>query len=146
MAASYPGAIKSFTTKTNNVDDVDAADMNAVQDEINAIETELGINVDDRLIKAWAHIDMATTTPVASEGVSSLDDNGTGLFDVNWTNAFSGDNDYACVASCQEQSSTGQLVMVQTLVASYAPIRCQNISNAVVDNSQVSVIAIGPLA
>lgn len=40
--ATYPASIKSFTTKTNQVDDVDAAHMNTVQDEIVAIQTELG--------------------------------------------------------------------------------------------------------
>lgn len=42
MAASYPTSIKSFTTKTNNVDDVDAAHINDLQDEVVAIETALG--------------------------------------------------------------------------------------------------------
>jgi len=47
MAASYPGAIKSFTTKTNNVDDVDAAHINDIQDEIEAIETALGADLEE---------------------------------------------------------------------------------------------------
>lgn len=42
MPASFPGAIKSFTTKTDGVDDVLASHMNDVQLEVNAIETELG--------------------------------------------------------------------------------------------------------
>ena len=41
---TYPGAITSFTTKTDNVDDVLAAHMNAVQTDITAIETTLGTN------------------------------------------------------------------------------------------------------
>lgn len=45
MAASYPGAIKSFTTKTNKVDLVDAAHINDLQLEVSAIETELGADV-----------------------------------------------------------------------------------------------------
>ena len=44
MAADYPGSIKSFTTKTDGVDDVEAAHINDMQLEITAIETELGIN------------------------------------------------------------------------------------------------------
>lgn len=42
MAASFPGAIKSFTSKSDDTDDVMAADVNALQDEVAAIEAELG--------------------------------------------------------------------------------------------------------
>lgn len=40
--AVYPASIVTFTNKTNKVDLVDAAHINTLQDEINAIETELG--------------------------------------------------------------------------------------------------------
>jgi hypothetical protein len=39
---AYPNSLDSFTTNTDSVDDVLAADMNAVQAGIVAIETELG--------------------------------------------------------------------------------------------------------
>lgn len=39
---SYPNSIKTFTTKVDNVDTVMAVDVNDVQNEIAAIETELG--------------------------------------------------------------------------------------------------------
>ena len=42
MGTNYPGAIDTFTAQTDDVDDVLAADMNDVQDPVNAIETELG--------------------------------------------------------------------------------------------------------
>ena len=42
MAAVYPGAVKSYTDKVNGTSIVDAADINSVQAEVNAIETELG--------------------------------------------------------------------------------------------------------
>lgn len=45
MAASYPSAVKSFTTKTNYVDLVDASHVNDLQDEVVAVETELGTDV-----------------------------------------------------------------------------------------------------
>jgi hypothetical protein len=45
MAASYPGTLKSFTTKTNKVDLVDAAHINSLQEEIVAVQTELGVDV-----------------------------------------------------------------------------------------------------
>ena len=43
MAASYPTSIKSFSTKTDNVDDVLAAHVNDLQEEVVAIETVLGV-------------------------------------------------------------------------------------------------------
>jgi len=42
--AVYPNGIKTYTTKVDNVDRIMAAHINEVQDEITAIETELGIN------------------------------------------------------------------------------------------------------
>lgn len=41
MPASYPTSVKSFTTKTNGVDDVDASHINDLQLEMSAVETEL---------------------------------------------------------------------------------------------------------
>ncbi|KKN22101.1 hypothetical protein LCGC14_0918780 [marine sediment metagenome] len=45
MAASYPGTIHTFTSVANQVDIVDAADVNDLQLEVTAIETELGVDV-----------------------------------------------------------------------------------------------------
>jgi hypothetical protein len=41
MAASFPTTVKSFTLKTDGVDDVQAAHINDLQDEVAAVETEL---------------------------------------------------------------------------------------------------------
>ncbi len=41
----YPGAIKNFTTKEDKVDLNEAAHINDMQDEIEAIQTELGVDV-----------------------------------------------------------------------------------------------------
>ena len=45
MAAAYPSGVKTFTTKTNKVDLVDADHVNDLQLEVTAIETELGTDV-----------------------------------------------------------------------------------------------------
>lgn len=45
MTATYPGGVKSFTPKTDNVDDVMAVDVNEIQEEVAAIETALGANL-----------------------------------------------------------------------------------------------------
>jgi len=44
MATNYPGTIDSPTTKTDNVDNVMAADINNVQDAVVALETKVGID------------------------------------------------------------------------------------------------------
>lgn len=41
MPASYPGSVKSFTTKVNGVDSPDADHINDLQLEVSAIETDL---------------------------------------------------------------------------------------------------------
>jgi len=40
--STYPGALKTFTNKTNKVDLYDSAHVNALQDEVVAVQTELG--------------------------------------------------------------------------------------------------------
>jgi hypothetical protein len=42
MSTDYPGALDSYTTKTDGVDDVLASHINDLQDAVVAIETELG--------------------------------------------------------------------------------------------------------
>ena len=44
MAADYPTSVKSFATKVDNVDLVMAADINDIQTEVAAIETQLVTN------------------------------------------------------------------------------------------------------
>jgi hypothetical protein len=53
MAASFPTSAHSFTTRSDGVDLNSAADVNALQDEVSAIETDL--------LKTW-------TTPAFSAG------------------------------------------------------------------------------
>jgi len=43
MSASYPKAIKTFTTKHDFTDDVNAVDVNDLQDEVKAMQSVLGI-------------------------------------------------------------------------------------------------------
>jgi uncharacterized membrane protein YkgB len=44
MAASYPSSVRSFSTKRNTLDIIDAADPNGVQEEIVAIQTVIGVS------------------------------------------------------------------------------------------------------
>ena len=45
MAATYPGAIKSFALKSNFTEIIDSSHVNAVQDEVVAIQTNIGVNI-----------------------------------------------------------------------------------------------------
>ena len=44
MTASYPSSIRSFSTKRNTLDIVDAADPNSLQEEVIAIQSVIGVN------------------------------------------------------------------------------------------------------
>ena len=65
MPASYPSAIKTFTTLVDGVDDVLAAHQNDPNAEITAIETELGTNP------------RGTATDVKTRLAQTLNDDGT---------------------------------------------------------------------
>ena len=65
MPASYPSAIKTFTTLVDGVDDVLASHQNDPNAEITAIETELGTNP------------RGTATDVKARLAQSLNDDGT---------------------------------------------------------------------
>lgn len=102
MTASYPGAIKTYTAKTDNVDDVEAAHINSMQEEITAIQTELGINASKKLCKAWCRFN-GTGTPAMAASYnmdSSITDNGTGDYTVFLTTDFSSAN-YSVAGLCR---------------------------------------------
>lgn len=45
MPASWPTSVKTFSTHDDNTDTIFAAHVNALQDEVNALETSLGVGV-----------------------------------------------------------------------------------------------------
>jgi len=45
MAAIFPTAVKTFTTRHDKIDDVQASHVNDLQNEVNAIEVTVGANV-----------------------------------------------------------------------------------------------------
>ena len=59
MSASYPSKVKSFPTRVNYTEVIDASHPNTLQEEVVAIETTLGVNpqgaystVNERLLAA----------------------------------------------------------------------------------------------
>ena len=61
MTASYPSAVKSFTTKVDFTDTVLAAHVNDLQDEVNSLEATLGTSI--KTGSGWVgSFDQITTT------------------------------------------------------------------------------------
>lgn len=67
MAASFPTTVKTFTTKSNNVDTIDASHVNDLQDEVNAIEALLGAS--STRFTSWTPT-ISFATPPTSIGYS----------------------------------------------------------------------------
>lgn len=68
--ASYPGSVKSFTTKIDGVTTVAAVDVNEVQDEIAAVQTTLGTSPATSVL-GTASIGTYTAVPGALANVSA---------------------------------------------------------------------------
>jgi hypothetical protein len=67
---TYPGAVTTFTAKTDNVDDVMAVDINELQTDVTAVETTLGTDP------------QGTETDVKSRLAHSINDAGFLEFDA----------------------------------------------------------------
>jgi len=63
----FPSTIKTFSSKTDNVDEIQAVDINEVQTEITAIETEFGTNPKGSAASVKARIEATETAIDAIE-------------------------------------------------------------------------------
>lgn len=98
MSTSFPGGIDAYTTKVDNVDDVQAVDINDPQDAIVAIETELGTDpagaftdVKTRLLNMVAELPYREPTVLVdsanASGVASNFRDNTATYPTGWTQA-----------------------------------------------------------
>jgi hypothetical protein len=94
--------------------------------KVNAIQNTSG--VEKYLASAWVNFD-GTGTPAirASGNVSSITDNGTGDYTVNFTNAFA-DANYASTGSAQSQPGTFDAFFALTTAANPTTSACRFIS------------------
>lgn len=99
MAASWPTSRKSFTTKTNNVDDVDAAHMNAVQDEIEAMQTSMGLGKISDIVQIVHTSDGAVAT-------------GSGTFPTDDTIPQSSEGNQVMSLAITPKSATHKLLII----------------------------------
>ncbi len=71
MAASYPTSIKSFTTKVDGVTDILAEHINSPQEEIVAIQTELGVDPKWPTSICEGRLTLTSGTPVTTTDVTA---------------------------------------------------------------------------
>ena len=90
--------------------------------------------------KGWVVFQVDGTVD-ANLNVSSVDDDGTGDFGVNWGTDFSG-NDYVCVGTAEEATDF-RCVHVSTKTGATAEIEVKNAANSLSDPDKTHVIAYG---
>lgn len=73
MAADFPTTVKTFTTKANNVDTIDASHVNDLQDEVTAIENVLKgtVSVPATRVTTWTPTFAPTSGAFTSIAYSS---------------------------------------------------------------------------
>lgn len=144
MAASFPGSIKSFTTKTDQVDDVEAAHVNELQLEVTAIETALGANMRNAQgIKGWINFNGTGTIAINdSYNVSGIVDEGTGDYTVTWDTDFANAN-YCVVGSCGDGTNSYPLVNLWAIAAGSVRVKTPQVGSGNTDFAKICVLAIG---
>jgi hypothetical protein len=114
--ATYPNALKTYTNKVDGVDTVLAADVNSLQDEVQAIETELGVTpATSALPNAGQYYPNGTGTTVADRLTNleaGLTGESTDGYHVGYTLLHSGSFNSAPGALSVEGSAFTKLVIV----------------------------------
>lgn len=108
MTASYPTAIKSFTTKVDGTSAILAADINGAQDEAVAIETALGVSpftIDDSVTATASPTSIANYLDMVANRVKAISGG------ANW---------YTAPATSIEAFDTGWSWTAPTLLNSWA--------------------------
>lgn len=78
MAAVYPGAVRSFTTKVNNIDIIDASHPNVLQEEVVAIQNVLGINPQTSSGLTGTYVSVSTEFGSVSDRLDNIEKGITG--------------------------------------------------------------------
>jgi hypothetical protein len=91
--------------------------------------------------RAWVNFDGTGTPAIRDDGnVSSITDNGTGVYTVNLTTAMP-DTNYAWVGTCEAASNTGGIIVCKrydtALTTSAVRLQTLNVGNAAVDPREV---------
>lgn len=88
--AQYPGAIKSFSQRTDGVDTASAIDINTVYDEIEAIQTELGVNPAGSFATVEDVLDQSAGVKITAKGdlVVGIGANAVTILSIGTNNKF----------------------------------------------------------
>lgn len=73
MAASYPSSVKSFSTKVDGTTVVSAVDVNGLQDEVVAVETNLGVNPQTTALGSTGAYSPTGTTDTVANRLKNLE-------------------------------------------------------------------------
>lgn len=154
MTASSPTTILTLTNNTITFTD-DSTQMNGMANQTvmeaaaasGKAATAASTKYHPGVSKAWVtFVGTGTPTILGQYNVSSITDNGTGTFTVNFTAAFSNTN-YSCTASADWQPSTGLVwaaVDTQTAYTTTAiGIRTRLQDGTDIDPRKVNVICFG---
>jgi len=96
--------------------------------------------------KAWVNFNgTGTIASRDSFNVTSLDDNGTGNYDVNFTNDM-GNADFSSQVTAGYSADTGRYGENLAYNASFATVGARNSSGSSVDNAGIAVTISGDLA
>jgi len=120
--ASYPGSVRSFTTKQNVVDLIDASHPNVLQDEVAAIQTIVGINphVSTAPSPAGTFITVSTTFASLAARIANIEtgvvaDSHTQYLHLSGGDTMQGSTDSTIVHRIRARAGqTGALVRVES--------------------------------
>lgn len=78
MTATYPGAVRVFTTKVNNIDIIDASHPNTLQEEMVAVQNVLGVNPQESSGLTGTYVSVATDFGSVSARLDNIEKGITG--------------------------------------------------------------------
>lgn len=131
MAATYPSSVRSFTTKVNNIDIIDAAHPNVIQEEVVAIESTLGVNPQISSGLSGSYVSASTTFDSVSARLDNIEKGITGDTHAQYVKVAGGStviNTAAATVALTVQGAASQTANLQewknsagTVVAAIGP-------------------------
>ncbi len=116
MAAVYPGAVRVFTTKVNNIDIIDASHPNVLQEEVVAIQSVLGTNPQISSGLSGTYVSVQTTFDSVSERLDNIEKGITGDTHTQYLKRTGGSgiiNSLATNVGLTVQGASGQTANLQ---------------------------------
>lgn len=116
MPAVYPGSVRTFTTKVNNVDIIDASHPNVLQEEVVALQSTLGTNPQISSGGIGAYVATPTTFSSVSARLDNLERGITGDVHTQYLKLTGGgliNNASAAAVGLTVQGASGQTANLQ---------------------------------